>query len=235
MLGLLLRIEIDVLVSPLAADEVEHGVAVGVRVGGGVEVLMQRVDELARHLDLLARGLAPGGVDLEVARVDDLVGEAQRVQRQHVVVGAQGDEVLAVVEGEAADPRLARAPQGLVQQPVGLGRVTRAGVVGAVVEDRVDGGRVHELVQRHDLAAVAGGRLDLVVLEHDVLALADLVALDHLLVGDLAVLLGADAAVLDARAVAGVHLAEGHRLRLGGGVELDRHVDQAEGHGAVPE
>jgi hypothetical protein len=62
------------------------------------------------------------------------------VQRQHVVVGAQGDEVLAVVEGEAADPRLARAPQGLVQQPVGLGRVARAGVVGAVVEDRVDGG-----------------------------------------------------------------------------------------------
>ena len=56
-----------------------------------------------------------------------------------------------------------------------------------------------------------------VLLEDDVLAVGDLEALDDLLVGDLLVLLGAEAPVLDGRAVVEVDLAEGHALKGGSG------------------
>src|SRR4029453_12351760 len=63
----------------------------------------------------------------------------------------------------------------------------------------------------------------------------DLVALDHLVVGDLVVLLRTDPPVLDPGAVPGVHLIEVHALRLGGRVQLDRHVHEPEGDRAVPD
>ena len=66
-------------------------------------------------------------------------------------------------------------------------------------------------------------------------AVGELVALDDLVVGDLLVLLRADLAVLDARAVGEVHLVEVDALGLGRRVDLDRDVDEPEGDRAVPD
>ena len=67
-------------------------------------------------------------------------------------------------------------------------------------------------VDLDDVARAAGGRLDLVLVEDHVLTRGDLVALHDLLVGDLLVLLRAEAPVLDARPVLEVDLMEVDRL-----------------------
>ena len=93
-----------------------------------------------------------------------------------------------------------------MKQAVGVLVVARSDVVVLLVEDRIDLIGVHELLDVDDLAPVARRGLDLVLLENDVLIRLDLIALDDLLVRDLAILLGADPAVLDGRAVLRVDL-----------------------------
>ena len=132
-------------------------------------------------------------------------------------------------------PGAAAAPERLVQQPVGVLVVAAAHEVGLLEVDRIDVAHLDELLDVHHLAPVAGGRLHLVVVEHHVLAGADLVTLDDVVVGHLLVVLRADAAMLDAAAVVDVHLVEVDALRLGGRVELDGHVDHAEGDRPVPD
>src|SRR3954451_13717677 len=139
------------------------------------------------------------------------------------------------MEREASYPSLPGSVQRLVQQPVGVRVVARAHVVGLVVEDRIDVLCLHELLDMHDLAALAGGCLHLLVLEHDVPAGGDLVALDDLVVVHLLPLLRADATMLDLGSVLRMHLAEVDGLRLDGGEELDRYVYEAEGDRPVPD
>src|SRR4051812_34937438 len=214
VLRLLLLEQIYLLARGLALDQVEHRLAIGVLVVLGVVVQLKRIDELVRHVDLALRGFASRSVELQLVGAHHLVVEAQRVQRYHVLERPNGHEVLPVVEGEASDPGSPAAPQGFMEEAVGVLGVAAADVVGLLVEDRVDVGGLNEVIEVDDLAAVAGGRLDFVLLEDDVLVLAHLVALDHLLVGDLLVLLGADALVLDPAPVPRVYQVEVDALRL---------------------
>ena len=196
---------------------------------------MERVDQPAGHLHLAGGGLAAGAFDLQLVPSHYLVVEAQRVQRHHVVECTDRHQVLAIVEGEPADPGAAALAQRLVQEPVGVLGVAATDVVGLLVEDRVDRGGVHEVDQVDNLAAIARRGLDLVGLQDHELVLGDLVALDDLLEGHLLVLLRAHTPVLDAGSVARVHEVKVDALRLGGGEELHRHVDQSEGDGSVPD
>src|SRR4051812_44245346 len=215
VLRLLLLEQVYLLARGLALDQVEHRLAIGVLVVAGVVVLLERIDELFRHLDLALGGLASRSVELQLVRAHHLVVEAQSVEGYHVLERANGHQVLPVVEGEASDPRPSTAAERLVEQAVGVLGVAAADVVGLLVEDRIDVGGLDEVVEVDDLAAVAGRGLDLVLLEDDVPVLAHLVALDHLLVRDLLVLLGAHALVLDPASVPGVHEVEVNALRLG--------------------
>src|SRR5215211_547117 len=235
--GLLERLRLDafdLLALRLPVDQVEHGLAVGVLVLLGVEPGVKGVDQLLGDLRLLLAGPLAGDRDVELAGVDDLVVEAHRVEGEHAVERAHRGEVLAIVEGEAADADPLGLLERLAEHPVRLPVVTAADVVGLVEEDRIDLVLGREVLELDHLAARAGGDLDLVLLEDDVLVLGHLEALDHLLVGHLLALLRADAAVLDAGAVAHVDLMEADGLRLRRRVELDRHVREAEADRAVP-
>ena len=77
------------------------------------------------------------------------------MQGERVVERPQRHQVLAVVEGEAADTGLSGPPERLVEQPVGVGVVPRADVVGLLEEDGIDVCRVHELAQVHDLPSLS--------------------------------------------------------------------------------
>ena len=74
--------------------------------------------------------------------------------------------------------------------------------------DRVDVGEVHEGLDVDRARLARRRRLELLVGEHDLVAVVELVAVADVLVGDLAVLLGAEAPRLDRRAVLLVQLAE---------------------------
>ena len=74
------------------------------------------VPELAGHGDLTVRRLAPTAIELELIAGDDLVVEAQRVQDQNVLAGADRNQVLTVVEAEAADARPLALSERLVQE-----------------------------------------------------------------------------------------------------------------------
>ena len=65
-------------------------------------------------------GAAARRLELELVAGDELVREAQRVQREHAVERPDDRDVLAVVEGEAPDRRPARPLERVVQQPVGV-------------------------------------------------------------------------------------------------------------------
>ena len=159
------------------------------------------------------------------------------MQRDDVVERTDRDEIFAVVEHPPPDSGAAGLGQRVVQQPVGPARVLALGaeVVGPVKDDGVDLVGDDELVELDHVSAVAGGGVDLVLAEHHVRAVRALVSLDDLFVGDLAALLGADAALLELLAVGGVDLMEMDRVVLGGRVDLDRHRDPTQHHRPVPD
>lgn len=198
------------------------------------EVRLEARDELRRHGELLV-----GHLRLVVERGErglaHLVGPQQRLEHEHVVPHAQRREPRALPERELHDRRpvglLERAPHEHVRL-VGL----RVGlqVVAAVEQERVDLLARHEL---HDLdltAALGGERGEVLARQHDG-ALAVVVRLVDVLVRhDLAVDL-AHAPVADAAAVLVVDLVQRHVVVLRRGVHLDRHVDEAERDGALPD
>jgi len=158
------------------------------------------------------------------------------VDGEHVAERAQYHGSLAVVEDPAADAGPSGSPEcGMQQRVRGLALVAGAEVVGALVEVGVDLLVGHEVVDVQPACLRARGRGDLVVGQLDPPALADLVALDDVLVLDLLAVLGADAAMLDPGAVLGVDLVEAHGLRFGRGIDLDRHSHEAEGDRPVPD
>ncbi|MBW3654450.1 MAG: hypothetical protein KY433_12935 [Actinobacteria bacterium] len=121
------------------------------------------------------------------------------------------------MEDEPAGRSSAGLLQSVVQQPVGVSSlVLRAEEVGAVEEHGIDVSNGDEVLDIDDLGAPPRGRLDLVPGEDDVLVGRDLEALDDLRVGDLLVLFGAEATVLDACPVGQMHLSEADRLGLHG-------------------
>src|SRR4051812_40841357 len=227
-LHLALRLRLDVLEQPLA---------VGVLELLRLELVLERVDELARHVELGLLGVSLRARDVEVLDRHELVVEAHRVHREDAVAdGAERHEVLAVVEDPAADAGATGLVERVVQQAVGvLAVVLRAEVVGLVEQHGVDVAGADELLDLDEPRARAGRCLDLVLLEHHVLAVGDLIAADDLLVRDLLAFLRADALVLDAGAVVDVHLVEVDGLALGRGMDLHGHVHAAERDRAVPD
>jgi hypothetical protein len=228
--------QLGLLAAGLGLDQREHPPAIAVLEGTGIKHLVQRVDELAGHLDLsLARNAARRG-ELEVLDVDQLVCEPHRMQRQRRVQRPDRDQVLAVVKHPAPDPDPLRSLHGIVHEPVGIGAVVaRTQVIRAVVEHRIDLGRGHELLELDQVRALAGGGVDLLLVEQHVLAAAQLVAAGDLLVGHLLALLGADPLLLDLSSVGRVNLMEVHALVLGRGMDLDRDRGEAERDRAVPD
>ncbi len=164
--------------------------------------------------------------------------EAQRRERQRLLTSADRDEVLLGPQHEAPEGGAIGLGHHLRQQPVGahgaVGLAGRDQVVRVVEVDRVD------LVERHErldldrprLLRVGGAQLR--IGDDDLLAV-ELVGVADVLVGDLLLVLRADAAGLDGHVIGGVQLAEvqvevAHRAG-----QADRHVDEAEVQRARPQ
>jgi hypothetical protein len=122
------------------------------------------------------------------------------------------------------------------QQRVRLGRAgVRLEVVAAREQDRIHLGGRHEL---HHVDLVAAGHRQLVQIlvgEDHQLAVAGLVALGDVGVVDLLAAHAAGALVPDPAAVLAVYLVEPDIVLLGCREQPDRHVDQPEGHGTLPD
>ncbi len=200
-----------------------------------VEVVGEAVDQHRRHLELgrLDRRLV---VERDEGRRPHLVGPQQRLHDQHVVLHAQRGEPGLLAQREVDDGDPVGRLQRLAQQHVRLGRLRRRfQVVALVVQQRIDlvgGNEAGHL----DLAAGRRRHLREVLVGQDhraavvaLVGLGDVRILDDLVV-DLA-----DPLVADAAAVGLVHLVEADVLLLGRRVQLDRDVDQAEGHRAFPD
>ena len=128
-----------------------------------------------------------------------------------------------------------------ITPPGAAGATTRAfgrglglEVVRLVETDRVDLVGRHELDDVDLVVALGRERLQLLLGEHHGVR-AVVVRLRDVLVGDDLAAHLALALVADAPAVLLVHLVQGHVMALGGAVHLDRHVDQSERDGALPD
>src|SRR5690606_13472958 len=113
--------------------------------------------------------------------------------------------------------------------------VRRDEVVGPVEVHGVDRVEVDEVLQLDRAGAVGLDGLELLGREHDVGAVVDLVALDDVVVVDLAVRALDDPLVAHPLAGGPLQLVEADALLLDGGEELHRHVHQPEAEGAGPD
>src|SRR4051794_26594572 len=104
-----------------------------------------------------------------------------------------------------------------------------------VVEDGVDLLEIDERLDVDRARLLRVGRVELVVGQHHDLAAVQLVAAGDLLPRHLLVLLGADAADLDARVVLLVQLVEVHAEVARGRHQLHGHVHEPEAEGAGPD
>src|SRR3954452_2726621 len=102
----------------LRLDVLEQPLPVGVLELLRVELVLQRLEQLPRHVELALAGVLRRRRDLEVLGRDELVVEAHRVHDDHVVERAERHEVLAVVEDPSADARAARLVERVVEEPV---------------------------------------------------------------------------------------------------------------------
>ena len=109
----------------LGRDQLEHALAVAVLVGLRSEAVMQRLHEPPGHLHLALAGSAARAGDVELRRVDQLVGEVHGVQGQHAVERAHRDQVLAVVEHPPPEAGARGLAQRIVEQPVGVVSIRR--------------------------------------------------------------------------------------------------------------
>ena len=99
----------------------------------------------------------------------------------------------------------------------------------------IDLAQLDELLDLDASALLRRERLELLRLDQHDLALADLVALDDLLEGNLAAAALGHPLVVDALAGLGLELVEGDVVGHRGGVKTDRDVDQAEVDRTGPE
>ena len=180
-----------------------------------------------------------GAARRDVLRRADLVVEEHRGQREQAVADADEHQVLLRPQHEAAERGALAAAHDLEQQLVGaLGAFAVARgqeEIGVVEVDRVDVLEVDEGLDLDRAGLARGGQRELLVGEHDLFAVVELVAVPDLLVGDLAVLVGAEAVRLDRRAVLLVQLVEVHVEVAHGAEELHRHVDQPEAERSAPQ
>jgi hypothetical protein len=136
---------------------------------------------------------------------------------------------------ETGDADLLRLLHRRGQQLVRLGRrLVGHEVVTRVVEQRVDVDEVDELLdvdRAHRFGVQCG---ELVVADGDVLTGGELVALDDVLVGDIALVGARDPLHLDTGTRLGVDLIEVDGLTGHGTEELHRDVDQAEADRSAP-
>ena len=140
---------------------------------------------------------------------------------------AASREVLLRADDNASDRQLARGRHRAAQEVVGLRRHLAVGqrVVRGVVVGRVDVSEVDEALDVERARALRVEALELLV-DNDVAIALELVALDGLLAGDLALLGRAEAPALDPCAVLGVELVKGDALALDRGQEPDGHGDE---------
>ena len=219
----------------LGAHELLDGDGVVVLVLARLVVSRELVDEHLGHVHLLLGGLLVLGDAREVGRAD-LVGPQHRLHDDDPVADPQHGHRHPGADGDGADRHPLLLDEGVAEQDVGLGR----GLVGLEVVALVEPHRV-DLVGRHELrdADLLRGPArqvgEVLVGEHDHVAVLGLVALGDVVVRHLLAVDGAGALVLDPPAVLAVDLAELHVVVLGRRVEPDRHVDQAEGDGALPD
>src|SRR4051794_31894191 len=222
----------------LALDDLEQPLAVAVLVLRRIPVDAQRLHQRDRRVELrLGRLAAAAGVDV-LGRAD-LVVEAHRRERQHAVADAHEHEVLLRAHHEPPERGAVRAlhdlHQQLVRAQVALGLADGREEVRVVEVDGVDLVDVDERldVDRARLARRGGG--EVVVGEQDLLRIVEVIAAADRLERHLLVLLGAEPARVDRRAVLFVELAEvdvevAHRA-----VERDRDVDEPEADRAGPQ
>ena len=235
LLALGLRRLGDVAALDLPRDELAHGLGVVVLELLRLVVARQGVDERGGHRELLVRRVRLLRERLELG-VAHLVRPEQRLQDDDAVAHAEHGQGHPGAHRDGDE----RHPVGLLERVAQQDVRLEAGLVGLEVvarveEQRVDLLRGHELLDRDLLGRPCRQALHVLVGEHDHLAIGRLIALGDVGVGHLLAVDRADALVLDAPSVLLVDLPELHVVVLGRREESDRHIDEAERHGAFPD
>src|SRR3954471_8720105 len=193
----------DALALLLALDDLEQALAVAIVVARRVPVLRHRLDQRGGPVEPVLGRLAAAAGD--VLGRPQLVVEQHRGQREQAVADADRDEVLLRAHHEAPEGRavglLHHLDQQLVGAPAALGLALRQQEVRVIEVGGVDVDEVDERLDVDRAGLARGGGREVLVGQHDLLPVVELVAVADVLEGDLLVLVGAEAAGLDRRAV----------------------------------
>ena len=149
----------------------------------GLEVVAERFDEALGHLQLLVGDLHAFQLLelLDRGRLDQLVREHERRQREVGAVGPDRCQILLLAHHEPADADTAGAGHRVRQQGVGLGVLVRQDEVRRIEHQRVDVDLRHERLEVDLLRLHRLQRGEIVVGERDVTAATEVVALDDVL------------------------------------------------------
>ncbi len=218
----------------LGGDDRPQARGVGVLEGLGLEGTLELLDQLEGQLHLI-----PGDIGLlrkiELAGVPERRGETEQGQQNDLALGLEHDQMLAVPEDERPDGHLLRLGHGLAEQGVGLmGLFLRLEIVGLLQVFGVDVLFVDEDLDLDGRAPFDVGLLEIRVAQDDEIPVPVFVPLDDVLEGDLLAGQTADLLVRDRAEVVLAQVVHRVDLGLDRGVEIDRHVDQAEADHARP-
>ena len=176
----------DRLTGLLRPDQFDDRVLVAVLEPGRIELGGLGLDDVPGEIPHLGRQLKLGDV-LEVGVLPPhLVGIAQDRGEQSLAERLEQDHALAAGEDHAGNARLALVAHGVADDGESLlgDLVVRGDVVGRLEIALVDLLARHEALDVDRVGALDLDRVELLVLDEDVGALADLVALDLLVVLD---------------------------------------------------
>ena len=177
----------------------------------------------------------PGVAEVDLVGRPDLVGPHEGLQDDDVVVDPQHRHGHPLTDRHGHQGHPVGGQQRVAQQRIRLGGgLLGLEVIRLVEEHRVDLTGRHELGDRDLLARLVGQRGQVLVGEHDHLPVGRLVALGDVIEGHDVTANAAHPLVADLPAIGPVDLAEGDVMVLGRRVELDGHIDQPEGHRALP-
>ena len=96
--------------------------------------------------------------DLEIPGGEYLVVKFERVEQQRLTAATDRGQALPAAHAEPADAGQAALAEGQAQKFVGLVVVPGSEVVGALVVERVDPGRIDELSEFEQSAAISGSK-----------------------------------------------------------------------------
>ena len=195
------------------------------------ELAGYRCDQLLRHLALRGLDLDRLLGDVQLLDRADLIGPVERGEKHRFGERVERGQLLAILEHDLADGRLALVGQDLAQQLEGLAP-DRIGLQVVGLLDELDplalAAGINEHLDLNGAHRLEGNRLHLLVGEDDVAALAPFIAAHRLRARDDLVVHRAVDLHLDPAQILLVEQVEADGAAFGRQVELDRNRHQPE-------